>query len=149
VIPCVTAEMTKKYYAVRKGRTPGIFMTCKHEVMIQHVLGEDCKKSVDGYPNEYKSFKTLDEAAQYLSSYTDTQSAPSTSSSKDQKDKKHQKKHRVYVSLIFDFLHHSFQDHGSHPVEYVPVYTDGACINNGNRGASGGIGVWWGPNDPR
>jgi len=32
----------------------------------------------------------------------------------------------------------------------VPVvYTDGACSNNGRRNAQAGIGVWWGPNDPR
>lgn len=29
------------------------------------------------------------------------------------------------------------------------VYSDGACKANGARGAIAGIGVWWGPNDPR
>lgn len=29
------------------------------------------------------------------------------------------------------------------------VYSDGACKANGARGAVAGIGVWWGPNDPR
>ena len=29
------------------------------------------------------------------------------------------------------------------------VYTDGACSRNGQAGSVGGIGVWWGPNDPR
>lgn len=44
--------MSKKYYAVKKGRTPGIYMTW-----------DECKKMVDGYPNAiYKSFKTLEEA---------------------------------------------------------------------------------------
>lgn len=35
---------------------------------------------------------------------------------------------------------------------FVPdyyVYTDGACSNNGGVGASAGIGVYFGPNDPR
>lgn len=29
------------------------------------------------------------------------------------------------------------------------VYSDGACKSNGRSGAVAGIGVWWGPNDPR
>ncbi|KAF9789798.1 ribonuclease H-like domain-containing protein [Thelephora terrestris] len=29
------------------------------------------------------------------------------------------------------------------------VYSDGACKGNGGPGAVAGIGVWWGPNDPR
>jgi len=29
------------------------------------------------------------------------------------------------------------------------VYSDGACRANGTANAVGGIGVWWGPNDPR
>lgn len=29
------------------------------------------------------------------------------------------------------------------------VYSDGACKGNGGRNAVAGIGVWWGPNDPR
>ena len=29
------------------------------------------------------------------------------------------------------------------------VYSDGACRANGAANAVGGIGVWWGPNDPR
>ncbi|XP_060082066.1 ribonuclease H1-like [Ylistrum balloti] len=31
----------------------------------------------------------------------------------------------------------------------VVVYTDGGCFNNGQRGAQAGIGVYWGPDDPR
>ena len=29
------------------------------------------------------------------------------------------------------------------------VYSDGACKSNGGRNPVAGIGVWWGPNDPR
>ena len=31
----------------------------------------------------------------------------------------------------------------------VAVYTDGACKSNGTRAAVGGVGVYWGPDDPR
>lgn len=48
--------MAKKYYAVRVGKTPGIYMSW-----------DDCKSMVDGYPGaKYKSFGSLEEAAQFL-----------------------------------------------------------------------------------
>lgn len=46
----------KKVYAVKKGRTTGIFMTW-----------EDCKAQVDGFAGaEYKSFADMADAAEYL-----------------------------------------------------------------------------------
>lgn len=46
----------KKFYAVRKGKTVGMFSTW-----------DECKSSVDGYPGaEYKGFVTLEEARGYL-----------------------------------------------------------------------------------
>ncbi len=48
--------MAKKFYAVKKGKAPGIFQTW-----------EECKASVDGYPGaEYKGFGSLGEAQGYL-----------------------------------------------------------------------------------
>ena len=48
--------MTKKYYAVRVGKTPGIYLTWN-----------DCKSMVDGYPGaQYKSFGSLTEAEAFL-----------------------------------------------------------------------------------
>lgn len=29
------------------------------------------------------------------------------------------------------------------------VYSDGACKGNGKTGSIAGVGVWWGPDDPR
>ena len=49
--------MAKKYYAVAKGRTPGIYFTW-----------EDCKVQVDGFSGAvYKSFPTIQEAEQFMS----------------------------------------------------------------------------------
>lgn len=48
--------MAKKYYAVRKGKVPGIYMTWN-----------DCKAQVDGFSGaEYKSFPSIKEAALYV-----------------------------------------------------------------------------------
>jgi viroplasmin and RNaseH domain-containing protein len=50
------AEMAKKVYAVRKGRTTGLFMSW-----------DDCKAQVDGFAGaEYKSFADPAEAMAYL-----------------------------------------------------------------------------------
>jgi len=48
--------VAKKYYAVRVGKTPGIYLTW-----------EDCKAMVDGYPGaKYKSFGSIAEAECFL-----------------------------------------------------------------------------------
>lgn len=48
--------MATKYYAVKKGKVPGIYYTW-----------DDCKKMVDGYPGAvYKSFKTIEEANAFI-----------------------------------------------------------------------------------
>ncbi len=48
--------MAVKFYAVKVGKTPGIYSTW-----------DDCKAQVEGFPGAtYKSFKTANEAASYL-----------------------------------------------------------------------------------
>ena len=48
--------MPSKYYAVKIGKTPGIYYTW-----------EDCRKMVEGYPGaKYKSFSTLEEANAFV-----------------------------------------------------------------------------------
>lgn len=48
--------MASKFYAVKKGRTTGIFTSW-----------DECKQMVDGFTGAtYKSFKTLDEATAYM-----------------------------------------------------------------------------------
>ena len=47
--------MAKKYYAVKKGLTPGVYLTW-----------DECKKMVDGFSGAiYKSFPTLEEAMEF------------------------------------------------------------------------------------
>lgn len=48
--------MAAKYYAVKIGKTPGIYMTW-----------DECREMTHGYPGAiYKSFKTLEEAKQFM-----------------------------------------------------------------------------------
>lgn len=52
--------MGKKYYAVAKGKTPGIYFTW-----------EDCRIQVEGVPGAvYKGFQTISEAAQFMEAAT-------------------------------------------------------------------------------
>lgn len=48
--------MASKYYAVKKGKVPGIYLNWN-----------DCKAMVDGYQGAvYKSFKTIEEAEKFI-----------------------------------------------------------------------------------
>lgn len=58
----------KKIYAVRKGKTTGIFQNWS-----------DCKASVDGYPGaEFRGFFTMEEAREYLGEATTNGQATET-----------------------------------------------------------------------
>lgn len=57
--------MAKKYYAVRVGKTPGIYLSW-----------DDCKAMVDGYPGaKYKSFTSIAEAEAFLEGVAYTSNA--------------------------------------------------------------------------
>ncbi len=68
----------KKYYVVKKGITPGIYLTW-----------DDCKKMVDGYPGAvYKGFATLTEAENYLNganAVSEIQTKQATAKMQDEK----------------------------------------------------------------
>lgn len=54
--------MATKYYAVKVGKTPGVYTSW-----------DECKAQVDGYPGaKYKSFKTADEAREFAGVVGDT-----------------------------------------------------------------------------
>ena len=51
----------------------------------------------------------------------------------------------VYINIIhFELVGLNFDQS-----EAVTVYTNGSCINNGQIGATAGIGVYWGPDHPQ
>ena len=55
------AKTNAKYYAVRKGKTPGIYTTWA-----------ECERNVHGFPGAiYKSFKTLEEAEEFVNAEKD------------------------------------------------------------------------------
>ena len=63
----------KKYYAVKKGRVPGVYFTW-----------EDCKKQIEAYSGAiYKSFPTIEEAAEFIKSGNQTQFKQSKGAEKE------------------------------------------------------------------
>jgi ribonuclease HI len=99
------------FYAVRKGRIPGIYLTWT----------EASKQVIEFSGAEYKKFKTKNEADEYYLYGHVNKSIP-----------------------IIDCT--------SLPPIVKPsnmvVYTDGSCHGNGSKDARGGIGVYWGPDNP-
>lgn len=111
-----------------------------------HLSREECEAQIKGFPGaRYKKFTTESEAR--LFAYPDLAEgsqpaaplAPSstsvlavTGSTEDSKGKK-----RAFGSEV------------SNPEGWNIVYSDGACKGNGKKDPVAGVGVWWGPGDPR
>jgi len=114
----------KKYYAVRSGREPGIYLTW-----------DECKAQVDGYQKaEYKGFSALGDAEAYLS-YVKT-AKPSAgrlfldrpSNSPKRKPKTGRRKPEASATEPLET---------SDGLKHVVIYTDGACTGNPGPGGYG------------
>ena len=147
------------FYAVRIGKVPGIYSTWA-----------DTELAVKGHSGaQYKKFKTLQEAEAYLSSSETSNS----SNNKKRKAPTADPPKLVYKQpRILSFFTDTTGDpriattathasttnaNNNSSAKMTPetsgkpivVYTDGAASNNGKDNAIAGIGVYFGPNDPR
>jgi len=108
------------FYAVANGRTVGVFTNWT-----------DCKHSVQGFSGAlFKKFDTKIDAQAFI-----------TSKNLDESVSLHLSQSGLPVSAVVSLNRES-------PTDYY-VYTDGACSKNGMRGASAGIGVYFGECDVR
>lgn len=143
------------YYAVRRGRRTGVFLSWS-----------ECRAQVDRFPAaRFKKFATEDEAWAFV------RSSPSPDGSKGQEtahvqespvktskrpweppgegegeeqpepEAKHTRQSSELAPLVS-------KDTFSYMGESVVVYTDGCCSSNGRKRARAGIGVYWGPGHP-
>jgi ribonuclease HI len=106
---------TEMYYAVLRGRQPGIYKSWT-----------ECQREVKGIAGAlYRKFETLSDAEEYmkrpLPAHAGKKRIPSVTNNE----------------LVTSWNPNFF------------VYTDGACIGNGTDRAVAGIGVYFGPGDPR
>ena len=109
------------FYAVANGRNIGIFLTW-----------DECNESIKGFKQaRYKKFKTREEAENFIQSKDIVETKPTS---------------------ITSFFEQKREPSTEISHEFIPdyyVYTDGACINNGSESAMAGMGIYFGPDDPR
>ncbi|KAF9245675.1 ribonuclease H-like domain-containing protein [Melanogaster broomeanus] len=146
------------YYAVRKGRAPGIYLSwlvdrisTKCIQLIQVTVRADCDAQVKGFAGAvYKKLNTEAEAKDFMAAKSSVAStsvavdAPpvaSTSLSAIISDSK-------MVAKAVETVRSTAKDEQDEQ-DCDVVYCDGACKGNGQAGSFAGIGVWWGHNDPR
>jgi len=129
-----------QFYGVRRGRRPGVYETW-----------EETQAQVHGYPGAaQQGFKTRAEAEAFVSDPAITPVVPAMEPPKPYDRPAPSKNKEDGVPVIVSVLGASKE--GGKGLEEVEdgktwrvVYTDGACSGNGQRGAKGGVGVYWGP----
>ncbi|XP_032980537.1 ribonuclease H1 isoform X2 [Rhinolophus ferrumequinum] len=141
------------FYAVRRGRKAGVFVTW-----------DECRAQVDRFPAaRFKKFATEEEAWAFV------RGSGSPEGSAGQKDERVQESQvkgnkrlrepvaegdqnaepcAKHVKPSVEAALPVGKDSFSYMGEYVVVYTDGCCSSNGRRRARAGIGVYWGPGHP-
>ncbi|XP_017766191.1 PREDICTED: ribonuclease H1 [Eufriesea mexicana] len=151
--------MPSAYYAVARGRKPGIYKTW-----------DECKLQVDHFTGaKYKKFHIQEEAENFIKEYTNPGKKNSYRNatsilgkrSKLQNDqssnmdsgtsfaKKLKKTDLKECSKVIQI--ENGEKSGGFNIDsdgYVNVYTDGACSSNGRTTARAGIGVWFGDDHP-
>ena len=125
--------------------------------LLKIMIREDCREQVDGYPcARYKKLATVEEAEAWMQGGA----SPSATGPVGQRSAPYSMKPKIRPVEPTSTVRSGFK---SHPVagpsritRLSPslttkdvVYTDGACSRNGHTEPVAGIGVWWGPSDPR
>ena len=107
-----------KYYAVKKGRTPGVYRTW-----------EDAKKQVDGFSGaEYKSFEKITDATEYLDWNKETQPDIVKEDSLSNAIKKIQAANITHQSKKQKVKKTSSNNSADY---FATIYTDGGSRNTG------------------
>ena len=109
----------KKFYAVRSGREPGIYLT----------WGE-CDAQVNGYHNaEFQSFTRREDAERYLGIATPGKPVPAKPKPKEKRQ----------VELPMVEATSSESPNTRNGLKQVTIYTDGACTGNPGPGGYGAV----------
>ncbi|KIJ22189.1 hypothetical protein PAXINDRAFT_65542 [Paxillus involutus ATCC 200175] len=132
------------YYAVRKGRVPGIYMTW----LVVPTTRDDCDAQVNGFAGAvYKKLNTEAEAREFIAAKS---TVASTSGSVDAPPIPSTSRHTTashpkMVAKAVETARSTAKDE----MDCDIVYCDGACKGNGQVGSVAGVGVWWSHGDPR
>ena len=146
--------MSNSYYAVAKGRNPGVYDNW-----------DECKSEVHQYSRPvFKKFSSQAEAESFVQRNSDS------STESDYRDaepaygygSRHERSTSSYGSYDYpsstrstndcDYVYTAPKGNSSNYIVdkdgYVNVYTDGACSSNGRDNPRAGLGVWFGDNHP-
>ena len=126
--PSQAKETPTRFYGVAIGRKPGVYTDWAK-----------AQEAIIGWKGpKYKKFDTLSEAEAFVRQYSVGVSASETIGAEvaglqepPAKKAKTDTKQLISRSKV------------------VVVYTDGSSLGNGRNGASAGVGVYFGPSDPR
>ncbi|KAI0074557.1 ribonuclease H-like protein [Panus rudis PR-1116 ss-1] len=139
------AKSSGGFYAVARGRNPGIYLTW-----------EECEQQVKAFRgSRHKKFKTSHDAEAWIAQNGGPSNAASSllASTSTSTTSTVERRSRPYPET-----RPMISKKGKERDEVVMrteregwllVYCDGACKGNGKPGSIAGIGVWWGPDDPR
>lgn len=130
-----------KFYAVARGRKPGIYFSWP-----------ECQKQTQGFSNPvFKSFHSKNDAINYLEKFADvydididaicnnhdlsidTKKRKRGEGEEGEEEEPISKKRRRHDEIVIDQV----------------IYTDGSCTGNGSKDATGGYGIFFGDGDPR
>ncbi|XP_061282701.1 ribonuclease H1 isoform X3 [Bos javanicus] len=144
------------FYAVRRGRKAGVFLTW-----------DECRAQVDRFPAaRFKKFATEEEAWAFVrrsESPSDSEDCLSGQKTKHVEEPQVKASKRLREPLDEDEDAGACAKHVRQSAEPLPpvskdtfsymgdsvvVYTDGCCSSNGRKRARAGIGVYWGPGHP-
>lgn len=126
--PSQAKETPTRFYGVAIGRKPGVYTDWAK-----------AQEAIVGWKGpKYKKFDTLSEAEAFVRQYSVSVSA-SESIGAEVADPQEPpaKKAKTDIKQLISRS------------KVLVVYTDGSSLGNGRNGASAGVGVYFGPSDPR
>ncbi|KAK2586250.1 hypothetical protein KPH14_001506 [Odynerus spinipes] len=170
--------MPSFYYAVAKGRKPGVYHSWPEcQAQIHQFSGSIFKKfssksEADNFiksNNNFSNVSSSTPSSKKSTSFLKTNRSASTSpqekkllkrmiaielkntEAKTKKRKLESENETEPVKIAKQNACDTSSQNTSYIIDkdgYVNVYTDGACSSNGTRGARAGLGVWFGDNHP-
>lgn len=152
------AKTIQSYYAVARGRVPGVYESwyvqcCNVPVhyLSFHSRGE-CETHVKGFAGaSYKKFKSSAEAEAFAYGKSPKVSSSTTQpvASSSTHRMKPYTQHRLSIPTSTKGKQRALESSTLDRSGWLTVYSDGACKGNGKANSVAGVGVWWGAGDPR
>lgn len=132
------ADEPEKFYAVAVGKPPGIYTDWP-----------EAQRATTGVKGpKFKRFSTRAEAVAYIRQFGDKKAIEALGEKVEPVEPVEVEEKLFTVKKFTPILRDSEAD--TKPQEDIlEIWTDGSSLANGRKGARAGLGVYFGPNDPR